>query len=283
MKKLVIALVVVLLAGAAYYFFSMREPAREQESPPVILPEQPAPQPTAEPDEPEDDFFVPETTTEEAVEIDELVEPLPALSASDPLAMETISEVAGENAVRDYLVPDNIIPRIVATVDNLTGRQVAANLMPVQTLATPFEANVDFNPPTPMSNALGDPLEQYLVDPVSYARYSPYVELLEAMSTEQLVAAYERQAPLFQEAYRDLGYPEGEFNTRLLEVIDVLLAAPEPAEPVRLIKPEAYFLFADPELEALPAGQKLMIRMGNDNARRVKAKLRELKAALMAS
>jgi len=59
-----------------------------------------------------------------------------------------------------------------------------------------------------------------------------------------------------------------------------MLAAPEPAEPVRLIKPEAYFLFADPELEALPAGQKLMIRMGNDNAQRVKAKLREVRAAI---
>ncbi len=90
----------------------------------------------------------------------------------------------------------------------------------------------------------------------------------------------QQQQPLFQQAYVELGYPDGDFNLRLLEIVDLLLAAPEVPQPVRLLKPEAYYLFADPELEALPAGAKLMIRMGNDNAGQVKAKLRELKAAL---
>jgi hypothetical protein len=238
------------------------------------------PQPEPEPEAQDSGFFVPDAETEEPMEVVMETEPLPSLSASDPMVMDTLTEVVGEQAVKEYLVPDNIIARVVATVDNLTGRQVAANLLPVQTLATQFEANVDYNPPEVLTNALGDPLDQYLVDPVSYKRYSPYVELIESISTEELVASYEQQAPLFQEAYRDLGYPEGEFNNRLLEVIDDLLAAPEPVEPVRLIKPEAYYLFADPDLEALSAGQKLMIRMGNENARRVKAKLRELQAAL---
>ena len=76
------------------------------------------------------------------------------------------------------------------------------------------------------------------------------------------------------------GYPEGEFNDRLLAIIDELLATPEVSDPVQLIKPEAYFLFADPELEALSAGQKILLRMGSANAGRVKSKLLEVRAAL---
>ena len=280
MRNLIIILVVLLLAGAAYYFVTMREPAQDIEAPPSIVPVQAEPEPVVEEPPPTVPPVDQGLEGEEVLEAEIETAPLPRLSASDPMVMESLTEVAGEEAVKQYLVPDNVIARIVATVDNLTGKQVSPNLMPVQTLETPFEANVDFDPPEVMTNALGDPLEQYLVDPVSYERYRPYVELIESMSTDELIDTYQQQAPLFQEAYQDLGYPEGDFTTRLLEVIDVMLAAPEPAEPVRLIKPEAYFLFADPELEALPAGQKLMIRMGNDNAQRVKAKLREVRAAI---
>jgi hypothetical protein len=77
------------------------------------------------------------------------------------------------------------------------------------------------------------------------------------------------------------GYPQGEFNERLIAVIDELLATPQVTEPVQLIKPEAYFLFADPELESLTAGQKILVRMGNSNAQRMKTKLMEIREALL--
>ena len=47
-----------------------------------------------------------------------------------------------------------------------------------------------------------------------------------------------------------------------------------------MIKPEAYYLYVDEELEALTAGQKVLLRMGPDNAARVKAKLAEIRNAL---
>ena len=39
--------------------------------------------------------------------------------------------------------------------------------------------------------------------------------------------------------------------------------------------------FTDPSLDALSAGQKLMVRMGVANERRLKARLRELRALLV--
>ncbi len=56
---------------------------------------------------------------------------------------------------------------------------------------------------------------------------------------------------------------QGSVNDRLIEVIDNLLATPDVEGPVYLTKPEAVYLFEDPELEALTAGQKVLLRMGS--------------------
>jgi hypothetical protein len=42
------------------------------------------------------------------------------------------------------------------------------------------------------------------------------------------------------------------------------------------------YQFADPALEGLPAGQKILIRMGPENASIIKAKLAELRAIVTA-
>ena len=42
------------------------------------------------------------------------------------------------------------------------------------------------------------------------------------------------------------------------------------------------YTYADPALEGRPAGQKLLIRMGPENAKAIKAKLTELRAVITA-
>jgi hypothetical protein len=76
---------------------------------------------------------------------------------------------------------------------------------------------------------------------------------------------------LFEQAYRELGYPGRSFNDRLVEVIDDALAAPQPVTPLRVEAPSVMWRFADPTLEALSAGQKILLRMGVSNARTVRA------------
>lgn len=108
------------------------------------------------------------------------------------------------------------------------------------------------------------------------------MQLVESIDSEQLVSLYVRFYPLFQQAYEELGYPSAYFNDRLVEVIDHLLEAPDIQQPVRLVRPRVLYQFADPQLEALSAGQKVLIRVGPDNAARLKAKLGELRAGLVA-
>jgi hypothetical protein len=92
---------------------------------------------------------------------------------------------------------------------------------------------------------------------------------------------YERLYPLFQQSYEDLGYPGKYFNDRLVEAIDNLLQTPEVAGPIKLVQPKVFYEYADEDLEARSAGQKLLIRMGPANERAVKAKLREFRAEIV--
>jgi len=101
------------------------------------------------------------------------------------------------------------------------------------------------------------------------------------VDARQAVAWYVRYYPLFQQAYRELGYPRGYFNDRLVAAIDNMLAAPDLTAPIALVRGDTYYRFVDPSLQGLSAGQKLLLRMGPANAAKLKAKLREVRAALV--
>ena len=120
-----------------------------------------------------------------------------------------------------------------------------------------------------------------MLDPANFERYKPMVQLIRSSDPQALVAAYTRYYPLFQEAYESLGHPPEYFNDRVIEVIDHLLTTPEVQGPIALAQPNVLYEYADPKLESLSAGQKVLIRMGSDNASAVKEKLREMRAVLL--
>lgn len=281
MKTWLIVILIAVLAAVAYYFYDQQTAVPE---PPVVEapPELPAPMPESELEtEP-----LPEPVPETPLPLESMeepladVEPLPPLEQSDPLAEESLRELLGEQTVQRYFETDDLIPRAVAMVDALAAQQVPGSVAIVRSPPGEFEATADERPAEVIRNEQGDAIPQYVLDPVNYERYEPYVAMLEAVEPEQAGATFERHYPLLQEAFRQMGYTDADFEDRLTTVIDELLATPELEEPPRLIKPEAYYLFADPELEALSAGQKILLRMGPENAARVKARLREIRQAL---
>lgn len=279
-----ILLLVVIAAGVVYYFYYMDrgDPGTEQPPPPPAATE-PEPEPVQDspPEQrPEEDTDRPAQPEEPVAQAEAPeAESLPPLDESDEEVMQVAQGLVGETAARENLVAEGIVSRLVATVDALTLEQLPKNIVPVRSPDGAFQATSDgvsqeVNPET------GLPEPRYVLDPVNFERYTTQVEIFEALDTTAVVEQYREYYPLMQESYRELGYPEGEFENRLVEVIDHLLATPEPARPVRLIKPEAFYEYENPELEELSAGQKALIRMGPSNAARVKAKLSEIRDAL---
>jgi hypothetical protein len=191
------------------------------------------------------------------------------LSDSDPIMLEGMRALIGAVAANQYLEPDEIVRRIVTTVDNLPRRHAAKSRLPIRAQIGGFIATSDDEQRAPLSAE-------------NFARYAPYVQLLSALDVRALAQLYAAHSAWFQQAYDELNHAEAppSFQVRLVQAIDTLLATPDPTGPLLIYRPEASYEFADPDFENLPAGEKLLLRMGPANAALVKGKLRELKAAL---
>jgi len=219
--------------------------------PPVAQAPAPAPEPPAPP----------------APKVEYPIEPAPdapqlALDASDAPLRDALASLF-KGRLPEFVQPMNLVRHIVATIDNLPREKTAPRLLPVR--------------PTAGALSTVNAGDSMVIAPANSARYAPVIGVVQAVDTRQLVAVYVRFYPLFQQAYRELGYPDGYFNDRLVVVIDHLLATPTVKTPIALMQPKVLYRYADPELEALSSGQKAMIRVGPDNAAVLKAKLREVR------
>jgi hypothetical protein len=256
----------IILGVSGWYAWRMRTapapvvPARTAPLPPVA--EAPAPPPAAP----------------------AILHPVSPPAASAPPAVANLDTAAlaallGQKAVLSFLQTNAFVARLVATVDNLPRPHAAPRLWPVN--------------PTPGRFSTERSGEAEVIAVRNAQRYAPFVRFVEAVDTPRAVALYRQHYARFQESYADLGYPRGYFNDRLVEVIDHLLATPELTAPPRVqltevkgpmptTQPWLHYEYADPALESLSSGQKILVRMGPDNARRLKAKLAEFRRLVAA-
>lgn len=248
----VLALLLIAGTGAGWYYFTRSAPAvtgaadvTTSEAAPVAAAKVPVnPVPPPDPADP----------------------PLPVLDDSDPLVHTGLGELLGADAAQRLLHKDNLIRRAVATVDSLPRRKLSVEQRPW--VAAPGSFLIT-----------GDD-ENAVISESNYRRYDEAFAALERVDTTRLAAFYVRIYPLLQRAYQDLGYPDGHFNDRLIKVIDHVLATPRPREPIAIRRPNVFHEFADPGLESLSAGQKLLLRIGPAHRQLLETRLRALRAEL---
>ncbi len=248
-----IVLLCTVIAGYVLVTWNAKPPSLAQENPPPTIPA-PTPAPVA--------LAPAEPVFRNPLETEATMDALPEPGKADALLLKALDKGLGKKWLA-LIVPDELIRHIVATVDNLPRKVLPASVVPLKRVQGTFAAS-----------GSGDTLS---IDSSNSLRYAAYVQLIQPVDSVKLVSVYRRFYPLFQSAYADLGYPKAYFNDRLVEAIDDLLAAPDLEEPARLVHPKVLYEFADPELQARSAGQKILIRLGRDNAAPIKAKLREIR------
>lgn len=261
---------VLLAAAAGGWWFSQRESAPVPASPATP----PAPVTQAGPAMPAG-----ATAPAAATPVAPLPEPQLVAGPLDAAGVApALQALVGKLDVNRLLIGDDFVQRFVVTVDNLGREHAPSRLWPVSPTAGRFQV-----------------LErdgQIVADPDNAARYTPLVLLAEQIDAHAATALYARMLPLMQPAYEALGYPGQRFHTRVMTVIDQLLATPEaPALiPLTLVevkgevpseRPWLRYEFADPALEAASAGQKILLRVGAVNERRLKTVLRAWRAELL--
>jgi hypothetical protein len=251
------AVAILALVGAGFYFLKHEKPVSDatmQTSAPVVA----APASVANTESEGARYPVPVASKKA----------LPAaLDESDSLFDGAFSELIGESAFDSLFVSDDLIRRVVMMVDNATESEFILDLVPYKSLPTAFSAK-----------RTGD---QYWLDTgKNVARYQPYMALLDAANVKKVADLYFHFYPLLQVAYRELK-PEGHFNDRVVEVIDHLSQTPEIATPVELQKLTKSYKYIDPKLEDLSASQKLLLRMGAENTKKIKAKLKAFREIII--
>lgn len=260
-RMLALAAVLVGIGGGAWYV--LQRPAVKPTVPaPVAVPVAPVAADPATPQYPVEAITPPVATTAN--------EPLPDLFDSDAYVRDALNALFAHPQLAQWLVSEHLLARFVAFVDALPNRKVSTQLWPAKPATGAF-----FVQESGGTTVIG---------PANSARYDAHVAVLTGVDTAAAVALYLRLYPLMQQAYRELGYPQGHFNDRFVAVLDHLLAAPEPTAPIAVaLNDKGSWAYVDAPLESASAGQKFLIRLGPKHEAAVKAKLRELRSALSAA
>lgn len=237
------------------------EPPAEPEPQPELLPV------TREPAVTETPVELPVTTpAAEPEPVQEVVE-LPTLNASQPFVMEEIRNLESGEQVSGYLTGDDLIRKFVVFAHNVREGSLPQLDYPIRRL--------------PQSMAVRELDENlYEMQEVSYRRFTPLVDALAAINPAQGVALYETIKPLLADAYAEIGYRNRDFDEVVLEAIDEVLEARTAEGPFQLIKPKVMYVYADAEIEAMSPVEKQLLRMGPENAEKLKATLRQYRDLL---
>ncbi|UCE42919.1 MAG: DUF3014 domain-containing protein [Candidatus Aminicenantes bacterium] len=250
-KKVIVAgiIFILLIAAAAiiYYFFIYSKPQESEETSQIVQ-EQPVVEEKIKPE-------------------DEKVEPLDVpLNESDDLVRKLAGELSSHPKLALWLMSEELIRKFVAAVDNIANGQSPG-------------PQIDFFKPDADFKVL-DEVGEYFIDPESYKRYDLIAEVFASLDSKGSTTLYKQLKPAIQEAYKDLGYPDAEFDNTLKTALMELLKVPVVKQDIRLEKKVVTYTMVDTDLESLSSAQKHLLRMGPDNVRVIQGKLREMAVLL---
>jgi aryl carrier-like protein len=250
-KKVIIAgIVFVLLIVAAaliYYFFIYSKPQESAETTPISQ-EQPV-------------------VEEKVLPEEEEIEPLDVdLDESDDVVRKLVGKLSSHPKLAMWLMSEELVRKFVAAVDNIANGHSP-------------KPQIDFFKPEGNFEVIQEEGE-YFIDPESYKRYDIVAEVFASLDPKGCVVLYKQLKPAIQEAYKELGYPDTDFDITLKKAITELLRVPVVEDNIKLEKKVVTYVMADSDLESLSSAQKNLFRMGPDSVRLIQEKLRSMAMSL---
>ena len=272
-KGLLIAIGVTLLVAIGLGVAILNEEPEPTVVTEIAIPESPEPEPEPLPEpepesepepEPEPEVIgVPETV----VEPSEPAFILPLLDASDALVRDALVSLSRHEGLHRWLAVDDLIRKFVGFTQGVSEGRVIRAAVQVLAPRTGFSAI-----------RVGD--NAFILNPASYARYDTFTWIIDSVDAEALADFYVLITPLLDQAYKELGMPDPDFDRVVFAAIGLLLETPVVEGEIGLERPVVMYEFADDSLESLQPAQKQLVRMGPANTKRIKSKLSEVARAL---
>jgi hypothetical protein len=187
---------------------------------------------------------------------------LPPIDQTDAIVRELVSKLSSHPTIAAWLTTDQLIRNFTVVVDNIsTGRTPSGHLGKIRPTGN-FQVREDRN--------------GLWIDPRSYARYDKYADAISGLDARGAARLYATLKPRIQDAYRELGHPDGNVDPAVERALVDLLKTPVIDGDVALASRTVAYEFADPRLQSLSSAQRQFLRMGPRNVRLVQAKLREV-------
>jgi len=181
---------------------------------------------------------------------------LPTLVDSDEFIRDLVSALSNHPALTRLLATPPVVRSMTAGVVQIADGKTPVEWLKVLRPATRLQIlGTDAGP----------------VSPVSHARWNQIIEAISSVSPADAAQLYVNVKPLVDEAYADLGQPDGDFDQTILRAIRTLKETPAPPIAPELIRRPGYFDYQDPALRGLKPVQKQLLLLGPESRQKLVA------------
>ncbi len=254
---LLLIIVLIIAAGIYFFYFSLKKPTEDKFPKDLGLPEV---------KEAKIPPFKISPEEKEALQIPEV-----GLNESDEIVRKYSRELGPDKQLWEWLKIKNLIRTITAATVSIAEGKSPRALLKFLVPTKGFRIEKKGN--------------QLFIHPESYRRFDFIANVISSLDAKKTVRLYNALRPLFQEAYRELGYSSGDFDEVLFQAIVMTLKMPQIKGKVLLEEEEKgiNYLFFDENLEDLNDFHKHLVRMGPDNVLKIQKKVREIARELNVS
>lgn len=183
---------------------------------------------------------------------------LPPLGQSDPLIRELAATLSRHPLLARLAATPSVVRAIVLAVVQIGDGK------------TPAKALTALEPPGELT------MSGTRIDPATYARWNGAVTALTSVNPVDAAQVYVNVKRIFDEAYAEMGYPNGDFDQAIVRAIRTLDATPTPAAGAVVLQRPNYVEYDDPALRGLLPVQKQLLLIGPEHRRAVTRWLHEL-------
>lgn len=188
---------------------------------------------------------------------------LPPLDQTDALVHTLVGRLSSSPVAAAWLTTNGLIRNLTLVIANIAdGETPAKHLAPLRPKG---------------SFAVTTSGGVMRIDPASYRRYDGIAAAAEGLDARGVARFYATIKPRIQDANRDLAGKDADFDQTVQRAIVMLLRTPVIDQDAQLQPGKGVlYTYANPSLEELTPAQRQFMRMGPQNMRIVKAKLREV-------